>query len=649
MSDTVTTVISQTQFINIAAYKFTCLDQLPQRRAELLALCRSLGLKGTILLSSEGINLFLAGSRESIDTLLQHLRAQGEFSDLDVKESVSDHQPFSRMLVRLKKEIISMGVPEVRPQVKTSPKLSPSELKEWLDHGKDVVLLDVRNDYEFAIGTFENSVPLPIDHFRHFPTAVAELEEALKEKPIVMFCTGGIRCEKAGPLMEAQGFKEIYQLDGGILKYFEECGGAHYRGDCFVFDKRVALDPQLKETGLAQCYNCQAILSPEDQQSELYEPPRTCHLCHPHAWPMEQRLQRRALRLRELTTPLPGNQPYLNARPMSVTARFDQQPLIDFLTSLHAELDRDYWLKSCADGRVVYRQRPLQPDQCVRAGWQLHHLVPDTVEPPVSNEVEFLYEDRNLIVVNKSAPLPMHPCGRFNKNTLQNFLRLCYPRETIRILHRLDAETTGVLVLGRDRLTAARLQQQFASGNVVKTYLTRVLGHPANDQFECRANISPKASGPGGIRLVVDQAETGSHTKSKRAWTKFEILRRDSDNTTLLKCTPITGRTNQIRLHLAHLGLPIIGDLGYADPRFLNLDSRVEFSALVALVTENNVAGNGIPANCSPTIHHSKVLNLHAYELELEYPPKNRVSFKAAPPAWAGIDDLELTAVTLPN
>ena len=201
-----------------------------------------------ILLSTEGINLFLAGTRGNIDSFLEKLRVCPEFSDLEVKESISDHQPFSRMLVRLKKEIIAMGHDEIRPHQQSSPKLSAKELKKWLDEGRDVTLLDVRNDYEVEVGTFKDAVPIGVDSFRDFPDAAEKLPGELKQKPIVMFCTGGIRCEKAGPLMENQGFQEIYQLDGGILKYFEECGGDHYDGDCFVFDKRVVLDPGLQET-----------------------------------------------------------------------------------------------------------------------------------------------------------------------------------------------------------------------------------------------------------------------------------------------------------------------------------------------------------------------------------------------------------------
>ena len=207
-------------FINIAAYLFTSLDRLPERREELRSLCRSQHLKGTILLSPEGINLFMAGRRGGIDRLVGHLRSDPLLAGLDVKESFSDRQPFRRLLVKLKKEIIAFGVKSVDPRTKPSKKLPPRELKQWLDEGRPFTLLDTRNDYEVDLGTFENSRPIGVGHFRDFPAAVATLPDELKHQPIVMFCTGGIRCEKAGPFMEQAGFREIYQLDGGILKYF---------------------------------------------------------------------------------------------------------------------------------------------------------------------------------------------------------------------------------------------------------------------------------------------------------------------------------------------------------------------------------------------------------------------------------------------
>ncbi|HSP42812.1 MAG TPA: rhodanese-like domain-containing protein, partial [Luteolibacter sp.] len=215
---------------NISCYRFAPLGGLKALRAELLESCNAWQLKGTILLSPEGINLFVAGAAESIDRLIARLRAIPGLESLTPKISLSETQPFNRMLVRLKKEIIAFGVDAVRPADRTSPKIAPRELKRWLDEGRPVTLLDTRNDYEVKLGTFKGAIDPDIKTFRSFPEAVRKLPAELKERPVVMFCTGGIRCEKAGPFMEMEGFREIYQLDGGILKYFEECGGEHYEG-----------------------------------------------------------------------------------------------------------------------------------------------------------------------------------------------------------------------------------------------------------------------------------------------------------------------------------------------------------------------------------------------------------------------------------
>ena len=171
------------------------------------------------------------------------------------------------------------GVPGIDPAKRTSPKLAAKELKQWLDEGRPVTLLDTRNDYEVKLGTFKNAWPIGIDHFRDFPAAVAKLPESLKEQPIVMFCTGGIRCEKAGPFMEGQGFKKIFQLDGGILKYFEDCGGSHYDGECFVFDGRVGVDARLTETGAVLCAACQWPVSRAEQADMRFIRGLSCPRC----------------------------------------------------------------------------------------------------------------------------------------------------------------------------------------------------------------------------------------------------------------------------------------------------------------------------------------------------------------------------------
>ena len=275
------------EFINISVYKFTPLAELPALRVQLQQLCKEQALRGTILLSAEGINLFVAGVRAGIAALLAVLQAVPGLEGLTPKESISTEQPFNRMLVKIKKEIIAFGVEGIDPARHPTAKLSARTLKQWLDEGRPVTLLDARNNYEVRMGTFRGAVPAGIDHFRDFPSAVAKLPAALKSQPVVMFCTGGIRCEKAGPFMERAGFKDVHQLDGGILKYFEECGGAHYDGECFVFDRRVGVDPQLRETCTVMCFNCQMPLTLAEQQHAHYVADKTCPHCF-HGKPSKQ-------------------------------------------------------------------------------------------------------------------------------------------------------------------------------------------------------------------------------------------------------------------------------------------------------------------------------------------------------------------------
>lgn len=258
--------MSELSIVNLSGYKFITLSssELPSLRDSLKADAVSCELKGTILLSSEGINAFLAGTRENIDRFLASFRAISQFSDVWFKESFTDYQPFNRMLVRLKKEIIPMNQSSVVPEKQTAPHLSPETLRQWYQEKRDMVVLDTRNDYEITLGTFENAVDLNIAHFREFNDAVDFLPENMRDQPIVTFCTGGIRCEKAAELMLQKGFKNVYQLDGGILNYFEKCGGDFYQGECFVFDQRVAVDSNLQETQTKQCFDCRTPLQAND-------------------------------------------------------------------------------------------------------------------------------------------------------------------------------------------------------------------------------------------------------------------------------------------------------------------------------------------------------------------------------------------------
>ncbi|MSU65245.1 MAG: sulfurtransferase [Opitutus sp.] len=216
---------------------------------------------------------------DGLTALLAELRTLPGLADLAPKESASAERPFNRMLVKIKKEIIAFGVAGIDPARHPTPKLSAHTLKQWLDEGRPVTLLDTRNDYEVRMGTFRGALRAGIDHFRDFPAAVGRLPAALKTQPIVMFCTGGIRCEKAGPFMKREGFQNVHQLAGGILKYFEECGSAHYEGECFVFDRRVGVDPALQETHSVLCFNCQTPLTADEQSDPRYVPEQSCPHC----------------------------------------------------------------------------------------------------------------------------------------------------------------------------------------------------------------------------------------------------------------------------------------------------------------------------------------------------------------------------------
>ncbi|MDB5990763.1 MAG: sulfurtransferase [Herbaspirillum sp.] len=277
---------STPEYVNIAAYKFISFDDTAAKRPEFLAFCNAQELKGTILLSPEGINLFLAGKRAGIDAFLSWLRADPRFADIPVKESYSEKQPFNRMLVKLKAEIITMKHPLIRPELGRAPSVEPKTLKRWLDQGHDdggkpVVMVDTRNAFEVDVGTFHDTIDYRIEKFSEFPDVIAAHKDELEGKTVVTFCTGGIRCEKAAIHMHNVGFDSVYQLDGGILKYFEEVGGEHYDGECFVFDYRTSLNPQLQETATTQCFVCRHVVTPREQLSPAYVPGKSCPHCAP--------------------------------------------------------------------------------------------------------------------------------------------------------------------------------------------------------------------------------------------------------------------------------------------------------------------------------------------------------------------------------
>ena len=271
--------MNENSVVNIAGYKFEPLENPVDLVRMYQQKCDELKLKGTMLISKNGINFSLAGTQQATDTIIAFLEEDNRFLNIPLKVTYSETQPFRRMKVRLKKEIISLGRKDINPRELTGERISPQDLKNLLDNKEDVLVLDTRNEYETRVGKFENAIDLNLDTFRDFPKAIKSLPEEYKDKQIVMYCTGGIRCEKASAVMLKAGFADVKQLEGGVLDYFKETGGAYWEGDCFVFDERVALDTELNETDYIYCYICREPLSAEEKASPDFKINEYCPYC----------------------------------------------------------------------------------------------------------------------------------------------------------------------------------------------------------------------------------------------------------------------------------------------------------------------------------------------------------------------------------
>lgn len=274
-------ISSPANIVVAALYKFVALADYREIQPRLLDFCQQQGIKGTLLLATEGINGTIAGERAAIDRVLEHLRSDARLEDLEHKESFTDEMPFLRMKVKLKKEIVTLGVDGIDPTAAVGTYVEP---KDWNDLISDphVALVDTRNDYEYSIGTFKDAINPETESFREFPDYVKKTLDPKQHKKVAMFCTGGIRCEKATAYMLQQGYEEVYHLKGGILKYLEEIPREEslWQGECFVFDERVAVDHGLAEGSYDQCHACRHPISAEDKQSPEYQPGVSCPRCY---------------------------------------------------------------------------------------------------------------------------------------------------------------------------------------------------------------------------------------------------------------------------------------------------------------------------------------------------------------------------------
>ncbi|MEY3221854.1 MAG: hypothetical protein RLZZ203_710 [Cyanobacteriota bacterium] len=263
-----------------ALYKFVSLPDYRELQAPLLSFCRLQKIKGTLLLAQEGINGTIAGYRQQIDAVLAFLRADSRFADLEHKESYTETPPFERMKVRLKKEIVTLGLPEINPNEKVGIYVQPEAWNDLISN-PEVTVIDTRNDYEVTIGTFKGAENPQTQTFRDFPQYVKQHLDSSKQKKVALFCTGGIRCEKASSYLISQGFEEVYHLKGGILKYLEAVPPEEslWEGECFVFDERVAVDHGLEIGSHELCFCCGHPISDADKSSPKYKEGISCSEC----------------------------------------------------------------------------------------------------------------------------------------------------------------------------------------------------------------------------------------------------------------------------------------------------------------------------------------------------------------------------------
>ena len=276
-------------YVIAALYHFTRFDDLPAIRDPLVSLCSEMGILGTLLLAREGINGTIAGDRKGIDALISHIRSLPGCDGLEYKESHASVPPFHRMKVRLKKEIVTMGQPDVDPASEVGNYVDPAEWNALIS-APDVAVIDTRNDYEVAIGTFDGAVNPQTKTFGEFPAWWEENKSRFHNKRIAMFCTGGIRCEKSTNFLLGQGVEDVFHLKGGILKYLEDVPKEEstWDGECFVFDARVSVGHGLTEGPHILCYACRRPLLPEDRNLPEFEDGVSCHQCQDLTTPQDK-------------------------------------------------------------------------------------------------------------------------------------------------------------------------------------------------------------------------------------------------------------------------------------------------------------------------------------------------------------------------
>lgn len=317
---------------------------------------------------------------------------------------------------------------------------------------------------------------------------------------------------------------------------------------------------------------------------------------------LELHLRQKEQQICDVLNPLPGSVSYTNERPLNVPGKYDQWRLIDFLCDYHPHVSQTQWLDICKQGLVCDNNRALSSEETVRASQRLIRFVPDTIEPDVNAKIGIISWEEPVIVFNKPAPLPIHPCGRFNKNSMTKILQLAFPQNKLRPAHRLDANTTGLILFSSCANASRHLHRQFEDGLAKKQYLCKIHGHPQWDEYSCDLPISRQANRAGSRNIDKQNGHP--------AQTEFKVLKRNEDGTSLAQAIPLTGRTNQIRVHLWQIGYPVVGDPVYLQNLELGKSQTLAIDA---------------PA-----------MALHSWKITIEHPiNKQAVSYETPRPDWA--------------
>lgn len=588
---------------HLSSHRFVALRNLKALRVLLIRQCKSMRIQGTILLSPEGIYFRVSGEKANLAQWFSMLCTIPGLKNLAPVFAQSASPAFSRIRVYIKRELIPLSVQGIQSAHPPVTQVQPDELKQWLDENRHFILLDVRDQAEIDRGTFGRAVCPPMKRFHEFPDALKKLAGEITSQPVVMVCTDGMRSEKAASFARRSGFALVSFLAGGIANYHEQVGTVHYQGECALFDPLLVHQSNVDTDKDTDCERCHSPLTKAHRRDPRYVPAITCPFCfEPRVDEMAATIAKRHLDVQRAISPLPGSIPYDNYRPIDVTGSYDGFPAIEFLCSLLAHIPRSEWLHAFFQGRILNSLRsPVHAEHRVRSGERYFHLIPSTTEPDVNGDIRILYEDETILVIDKPAPLPLHPSGRFNRNTLQAIVHTVYQPQKPQPAHRLDANTTGVVVFTRAPHFARKVQSQFELGAVKKVYLVKAMGHPTRTSFSCDAPIA-KTPGVAGRRDV-------DRMGGQPAATAFRVWKRLPDGSTLLLARPSTGRTHQIRIHLWELGFPICGDPLYLQGKKTGTTQtrRIE----------------------------DEPLCLHAWKLSFIHPSRNRwMTFTTTKPAW---------------